>query len=344
MFGSIGMPELIIIFVIALIIFGPRKLPELGRSLGQSLNEFKRASNELRNTLDEEIRIEESRSAERQRAPEPVRPFSARRDGRAPSARRGITRAMALVPFPGGPRRFPTTTTIRHIHLTDPDALEDAGAKMSFLDHLDELRKRLIACIYALVFGCAGRLLLRRSHPGLHLAAALPRAERRQRREIHVHAGLRALHADHEDRRARRPDDRAAVHPLSAVAVHRARAVHARKEDGDSVRASSARCSSSIGAAFSHYVAFPWTWKFFLGWETEYMEFRPTIADTFGLYVKMLLGFGLIFQMPTIVYFLARMGVVYGRVPRSSTPSTPSSRSSSSRRSSAPAPTSSRSA
>jgi sec-independent protein translocase protein TatA len=61
MFGSIGMPELIIIFVIALIIFGPRKLPELGRSLGKSLAEFKRASNELRNTLEEEIRIEEQK-------------------------------------------------------------------------------------------------------------------------------------------------------------------------------------------------------------------------------------------------------------------------------------------
>jgi sec-independent protein translocase protein TatA len=53
------MPELIIIFVIALIIFGPRKLPELGRSLGKSLAEFKRASNELRTTLEEEIRIED---------------------------------------------------------------------------------------------------------------------------------------------------------------------------------------------------------------------------------------------------------------------------------------------
>lgn len=63
MFGSIGMPELIIIFVIALIIFGPRKLPELGRSLGKSLAEFKRASNELKSTLEEEIRIDEQRSA-----------------------------------------------------------------------------------------------------------------------------------------------------------------------------------------------------------------------------------------------------------------------------------------
>jgi sec-independent protein translocase protein TatA len=79
--GNIGMPELIIIFVIALIIFGPRKLPELGRSLGKSLNEFKRASNELKNTLDEEIRVEESRSAERQRTPEPARPYPAEEQG-----------------------------------------------------------------------------------------------------------------------------------------------------------------------------------------------------------------------------------------------------------------------
>ena len=71
MFGSIGMPELIIILVIALIIFGPRKLPELGRSLGKSINEFKKASNELRSTLEEEISAEEQKDRARAAAPAP---------------------------------------------------------------------------------------------------------------------------------------------------------------------------------------------------------------------------------------------------------------------------------
>lgn len=69
--GPIGMPELVVIMFLALLIFGPRKLPELGRSLGRSLGEFKRASNELRATLDEEIRQEEQRKAEAQPAAPP---------------------------------------------------------------------------------------------------------------------------------------------------------------------------------------------------------------------------------------------------------------------------------
>ena len=63
MFGPIGMPEMIVIAVIALIIFGPRKLPELGKSLGKSIAEFKRASNELKSTLEDEIRSEELQDA-----------------------------------------------------------------------------------------------------------------------------------------------------------------------------------------------------------------------------------------------------------------------------------------
>lgn len=62
MFPSLSMPELILILVLALVIFGPRKLPEVGRSLGKTLNEFRRASlssfgevNEVTNEIKEEV-------------------------------------------------------------------------------------------------------------------------------------------------------------------------------------------------------------------------------------------------------------------------------------------------
>ena len=56
---NLGFSELIIIFILALLIFGPRKLPELGRSLGKGLAEFKRATNELKRTWEEEVKTEE---------------------------------------------------------------------------------------------------------------------------------------------------------------------------------------------------------------------------------------------------------------------------------------------
>ncbi len=66
MFGSIGFPELVMIFIIALLLFGPKQLPHLGRTLGRALAEFKRASNDLQRTLDEEVRAEELRAVGRE--------------------------------------------------------------------------------------------------------------------------------------------------------------------------------------------------------------------------------------------------------------------------------------
>jgi sec-independent protein translocase protein TatA len=65
--GSLGFPELILIFLVALIVFGPRKLPDIGRSLGRALGEFRRATHELKSTLEEEVRNEEHQI----RTPEP---------------------------------------------------------------------------------------------------------------------------------------------------------------------------------------------------------------------------------------------------------------------------------
>ncbi len=61
--GNLGMQEILVIFILALIIFGPRKLPELGKTLGKGLAEFKKASNELRQTWEEEVRVDNEKKS-----------------------------------------------------------------------------------------------------------------------------------------------------------------------------------------------------------------------------------------------------------------------------------------
>jgi Tat protein translocase TatB subunit len=63
MFGTLGGPELFLIFVVALIIFGPRKLPEIGKSLGKMMGEFRRASNDFRSTIENEVEAEKIRDS-----------------------------------------------------------------------------------------------------------------------------------------------------------------------------------------------------------------------------------------------------------------------------------------
>lgn len=59
MFGSLGVPELLLIFVVVLIVFGPRRIPEIGRTLGKALGEFRKATDDLKNTIEREVRLEE---------------------------------------------------------------------------------------------------------------------------------------------------------------------------------------------------------------------------------------------------------------------------------------------
>ncbi len=65
MFGSLGIPELVMIFIVALLLFGPRKLPEIGRTVGKALSEFRRASNDLKRTLEDEVAADDLRAAHR---------------------------------------------------------------------------------------------------------------------------------------------------------------------------------------------------------------------------------------------------------------------------------------
>jgi sec-independent protein translocase protein TatC len=215
---------------------------------------------------------------------------------------------MALVPFPGGAQPARDDDD-RHIHLTDPEALEDAGAKMSFLDHLDELRKRLIACVYGLVAGCANAFFFVQRIQNFIWVPLY--------RELNAVNGAKFMFTQGFEPFMLTMK----VGALAGLFISLPFIIwqlwlfiapglysHEKKMAIPFV----IFCTTFfvLGAAFSHYLAFPWTWKFFLSWQTEYMEFRPSIGEAFGLYVKMLLAFGLIFQMPTVVFFLARMGVV----------------------------------
>ncbi len=67
------------------------------------------------------------------------------------------------------------------------------------------------------------------------------------------------------------------------------------------------------GAAFTHYLLFRWMWVFFASFATDKLTFLPRIGPVFALYVKMVLAMGLVFQMPAVVYSLARIGLVTAR-------------------------------
>jgi sec-independent protein translocase protein TatA len=58
--GSLGVPEIAFIFILALLIFGPKRLPELGRTVGKGLSEFRKASNDLKRTINSELALEET--------------------------------------------------------------------------------------------------------------------------------------------------------------------------------------------------------------------------------------------------------------------------------------------
>ena len=64
------------------------------------------------------------------------------------------------------------------------------------------------------------------------------------------------------------------------------------------------------GAAFNHYVAFPFIMMFFASFNSIDLKFMPKLEDVFGLYAKMLMGIGIVFQLPTVVFFLAKMRMV----------------------------------
>ena len=193
----------------------------------------------------------------------------------------------------------------------DEDDDVDGSSKMSFLEHLEELRKRLIYSAYSLLAGCAiayifiqrifDFVMLPMQHmlPGgnklIYTAGAEPFM-------LYLKIGLIA-----------------GIFFSSPLIIWQlwkfispGLYTHEKKFAIPFVLLST--IFFVLGGLFSHYIAFPWTWKFFISFSTDYMVFLPKIDEAFSLYTKMLLGFGLVFEMPTLVFFLARMGVITAKM------------------------------
>ena len=228
---------------------------------------------------------------------------------------------MALVPFPGSASPHDLDpdpdfrTQANRILRRDPgadgdrddDEQDDGEAKMSFLDHLDELRKRMI---YAAISIGVGFFIAFFFHNELFAFVMRPL-------QAGLPTGQTLIYTD--------PTEAFVLHLTIAAIAGLVLALplvmtqvwlfiapglysHEKKMAIPFVAMSS--IFFALGAAFSHYVVFPLTWKFFVSFGTEYLTFMPRIEPAFSLYIKMLLAFGAVFQMPTIVLFLAKMGVV----------------------------------
>jgi TatA/E family protein of Tat protein translocase len=77
MFGPLGVPELLLIFALILIVFGPRRLPEIGRTLGKAMGEFRKATEDLKSTIEREVRLEELKSIKTPTLESFITPFEA---------------------------------------------------------------------------------------------------------------------------------------------------------------------------------------------------------------------------------------------------------------------------
>ena len=208
---------------------------------------------------------------------------------------------MALVPFPSA---TPGDDD-------DSELLEDSAGKMSFLEHLDELRKRLIYIVYSLIAGCVvayifiGRIfdfIMRPMQQILPPGSYLQFTSGAEPFMLYVKIGFLA--------------GIFISSPLILWQVWKfiAPGLYSHEKKFAIPFVLMSTIFFVTGGLFSHFIAFPWTWQFFASFATDYMKFVPKIDEAFGLYTKMILGFGVIFEMPTLVFFLARMGVVTGKM------------------------------
>jgi sec-independent protein translocase protein TatC len=216
---------------------------------------------------------------------------------------------VALVPFPN---KSSAPTPDDELDVPDPDALEDADAagKMSFLDHLDELRRRIIYAAISLGVGVViafafiddiFNFIMRPLQAMLPAGQTMIYTDPAEAFMLYVKIGLIAGLV------IASPAVMTQVWLFIAPGLY----VHEKKWAIPFIAMSSV--FFVVGAAFSHYIVFPLTWRFFVSFTTDILTFMPRIEPAFSVYLRLLLAFGVVFQMPTIVLFLARMGVLTAR-------------------------------
>jgi sec-independent protein translocase protein TatC len=212
---------------------------------------------------------------------------------------------MSLIPFPGSAARPTPDDDPEDDDLDRDDGA--AGGKMSFLEHLDELRRRLVVAVSAIgvgfliafafidrIFAFIMRPLQQILPAGGKLVYTEPTEAFMLQLKVAALAGLVI----------------AAPVIMWQLWLFVAPGLYAREKRFAAPFVLFSTISFVGGAAFSHYIVFPAAWKFFASFNNDYMQFMPKISEAFGLYSYMMLAFAVIFQMPTLVLALARMGVV----------------------------------
>lgn len=219
---------------------------------------------------------------------------------------------MALVPLPESqPSPDPSKITRDHNggKLAEPvdEIPESNSVKMSFLDHLDELRKRLVVSLCSILVGVliaftfieyVFEFIMRPLQEILPDDGRLVFTEPTEAFFLYMKiAALVGLIISF---------------PVlaSQTWLFIAPGLYSREKRFVIPFVFMATLFFVGGALFTHYLLFPWAWGFFAGFATDYMEFLPRIQPAFSLYVKLILACGLMFQMPTLVFFLARVGAI----------------------------------
>jgi sec-independent protein translocase protein TatC len=215
---------------------------------------------------------------------------------------------MALVPFPNK-ARTPAPDEERDPDWEDADDSERAG-KMSFLEHLDELRRRIVYALLSIVAGFIvacffiGRIFDFIMTP---MYAVLPKGQTliftEPTEALMLYLKMALLVGVLV----------ASPGVMTQVWLFVAPGLYANEKKLAIPFVVMSSFFFIAGAVFSHYVVFPLTWQFFQSFSSDKLSFMPRIEPAFGLYVKLMLTFGLIFQMPTLVLFLARLGIITAR-------------------------------